>query len=142
MTLTPGGVDRHRAGDGVLLLARPHGLGRQHHLLVADGGAADVHLAAADVDPVGGAVHHVHVEVRVGLLVGAQLAVALGVGDALGAAQVVAAHVVDVLVDALPVARVELGQLRRGGGEGQQDHAGGPQRHVTLAFGQQLGGAR
>ena len=130
-------VDRHRAGDRVLLLARPHRLGRQHHLLVADGGTADVHLAAVDVHAVRGPVDDVDVEVRIVLLARAPLAVPLGVRDALRAAQVVLAGVVDVLVDGLAVDRLQLRQFGCRRDEREQDDTRGPERHVTLALGEQ-----
>ena len=136
--LDAGRVDRHGAGDGVLLLARPHRLGRQDDLLVADRGAADVHLAAGDVHAVGCPIDDVDVEVGVGLRAGTELAVSLGVGDALGAAQVVLARVVDVLVDGLAVDGLEFRQFRRGCSQCEQDDARGPERHVAFALGEEF----
>ena len=89
MTLTPGALTGTAQAIAYSSSARPHRLGGEHHLLVADRRTADVHLAAVDVHAVGGPIDDVDVEVRVRLLAGTELAVPLGVGDALGAAQVV-----------------------------------------------------
>ena len=68
-------------------------------------------LGAAHHDAVGAALDDAHIQIGVVLLVGATLAVALGVGDHLGSAQVVVAAVVVHALDVGGVLRVDLGDV-------------------------------
>ena len=124
---------RDRAGDGVVLLARLHGLGRHHQQVVAQRGRADVQLGAPDHDAVATPLDDVDVGVGVDLLGRGQRAVALGVGDALGDADVGGDGVVDVGPEAVLVHRVDAVQPRRRGQQRHQRLVGDVEGQVHLA---------
>ncbi len=73
------------AGDGkchgVGLVVGTQGRGRHHEALVGQRGAGLLELGAVDDDPVGISFNDPQVEIRIGLAVGRQGTVALGVGD-------------------------------------------------------------
>ena len=83
-----GNVER----DGVIFVCFAHGGGGHDDDFVGVEGAGLVGLGAAYHDAVFAFFDHVQVEIRVGLLVGGQRAVALGVGHGAVAHQVLLLH--------------------------------------------------
>ena len=104
----PFGIRGHRARNGVVLFARLHALRGQHHLLVHERRARDVHLRSRDHDAVPLTVDHVDVEVRVVLLGRAASPVTLRVGDRLRAPDISRFARLDELVDAVAVLTAQL----------------------------------
>jgi hypothetical protein len=84
-----------------------------HQEVVAQRGAADVQLGAADDDAVFSAIDDVHVRVGIVLAGRCQAAVALGVGDALGDAHVGGDGIVHVRLQPVLVDRVDALEPRR-----------------------------
>jgi len=105
------GVDRDRERDRVVLLVLAHAFGRHHHQLMDQRRRGDVQLGAAHDDAVLGAVDDPDIEIRVVLLVGAALAVALGIGDDFGRAQVVVAAIAVHALDVGRALRIDLGDV-------------------------------
>src|SRR5207248_2123866 len=101
-----------RARDRVVLLARLHALRRQYYLLVHERRAGDVQLGATDHDAVALTVDDADVGVGIVLLRRSLLAVALGVGDRLAAADVLLLAPLEELIDPLAVLGLQLAELR------------------------------
>ena len=103
--LHPGRVDGDHGGNGVVLFARLHRLGRDRHQLVTERRARDVELGAADHDAVAGTIDDMDVSVGIVLLAGRTGAITLGVGDALRDAYVATVGFIDEGVHLLDVVR-------------------------------------
>jgi hypothetical protein len=95
------GVDRHGAGDRERPVLGRHRAAGHHQEAVHVGCAGDDRLDPRDHDAVGALLDDVHVGVGIGLQVGAQRTVALGVGHGDGVGQVL---------------RLEVGQEREEAG--------------------------
>ena len=101
-------IHRDHAGNGVIILPRFHGFGRDRHELMTHGRGRDVQFGATDDNPVVAALDDPHVGIRIVLIAGAPAAVPLGVGNTLGDAQITLLHVFDVITNPRSI----LGQLR------------------------------
>ncbi len=77
----PLGVAGNGEGHGVGLVVGSQGRGRHHEALMGQRGAGLLELGTVDDDPVGVSFDNPHVQIRIGLAVGRQGTVALGVGD-------------------------------------------------------------
>src|SRR3546814_20469280 len=99
-------------GDGVVVGVGLHALGRHDHQVVAEGRSGDVQLGTADHDAVGAAVDHPDVGVGIALAGGIDAAIALGVGDALGDADVGLLGRLVVAVDGVGVAQIGRASCR------------------------------
>ncbi len=86
-----------------------HGASRQHQQLVHVGRRGDDGLGARDHHAARTTLHHVHVGIGVGLLMGAQAAIALGISHRDGHGEVARLRVVHILEKARVVVGAVLG---------------------------------
>ena len=100
-----------------VLIRLTHGDGGHEDVPVGVDGAGLMALGAADHDAVSAALHHMHVHVGIGLIVGGLGAVALGVGHGAVHGEVVVLHHGQELLEVLMIVGAVLLVHLKGGGE-------------------------